>query len=234
MKAADVMSREPVRVCPGHNVHHAARIMLERGISGLPVIDDDNRLVGIITAGDLLRRSELTPLEAPQLPPTASPEERARAYVKSHSWSVGDVMTSPVVTVDEDAPLDRVAMLLDEHHVRRLPVMNEGRLSGIVSRTDLLRRVVEQLPDRTAHGDPAIRRSILARLTEGTGLDITRIDVKVKDGLVKLSGRVGSQSEREAARVVAEGLSGVSGVENELTIDRATARRDKGNGEADR
>ena len=158
MNAKDVMTRTVVTVSPDHSLRHAARIMLDRGISGVPVVDDDSRLVGIVTEGDLLRRSELTgPGLSSQQPETS--DEKARAYVKSRSWKVADVMSSDLVPVDEETPVARIAALMSERGIKRVPVMRGRRLVGIVSRADLLRVLIAAKIDDAASGDDAIRRS---------------------------------------------------------------------------
>lgn len=210
MKARDVMTTRVVTVTPDHSVRHAAEIMLDNHVSGLPVVDDDGRLVGIISEGDLLRRSELG-LDA-LAAHGRSPEEQARAYVKAHAWKVGDVMSDNPVVVDEDTDLARIATLMEENDVKRLPIMRDGGLIGVVSRADLLRAVASAKLDATAPGDEAIRRSILARLDENTGLAGMNISVTVADGLVHLWGNVEGEDCRKAARVVAEGVRGVRGV----------------------
>ena len=145
--------------------------MLARNVSGLPVIDDDGRLVGLISEGDLLRRSELgSATIVTREGPLLSSDEQARTYVKSNAWRVADVMSRNLVVVDEETPLSRVAALMEEHGIKRLPVVRGAALVGIVSRADLLRAIVAARPDETARGDDAIRCSIMVRLNENTGL----------------------------------------------------------------
>ncbi|TIS96497.1 MAG: CBS domain-containing protein [Mesorhizobium sp.] len=196
MRAKDVMTAKVVTVSPDHSVRHAARIMLDHRISGMPVVDDGGRVVGIVSEGDFLRRSELGA--------TALSSGEARGYVKGHSWKVADLMTSDVVVADEETPIERIAVLMQ-------------RLVGVVSRADLLRAVVAaKFDDATAAGDDAIRRSILTRLREDAGVNGDALTLTVSDGLVHFSGAVRSQSERDAVRVVAEGVRGVKGVYDHL------------------
>src|SRR5262245_127421 len=138
MKVKDVMATTVVTVSPDNSVKHAAGIMLDKHVSGLPVVDDQGTLVGLISEGDLLRRSELGLRIIARSEQSASEEERARAYVKSHGWKVADVMSCNLVTIDEEADLSHVATLMAENGVKRLPVIRNGRLVGIVSRADLL------------------------------------------------------------------------------------------------
>jgi CBS domain-containing protein len=219
MQAKDVMTANVVSVSPEHSVRHAARIMLDHRISGLPVIDDDGRVVGILTEGDLMRRSELgVQALAPVDRQSGTEESNAGAYVKSHSWKVADVMTSDPVKVDEETPLPRIAALMVERGIKRVPVMRGEHLVGIVSRAELLRVVITARSDATAPGDDAIRRSILTRLREDAGINVDELDLTVADGLVHVSGAVSSQSERDAVRVVSEGVRGVKGVFDHLSL----------------
>ena len=220
MNAKDAMTVDVVTVSPDHSVRHAAQIMLDHRISGVPVVDDGGRLVGILTEGDLMRRSELG-FAALSLGDRQSPtcEEWVRAYVKGHSWKVADVMTSDLVEVAEETPLARIAALLGKHGIKRVPVMREGHLVGIVSRADLLQAfVTAKFDDRAPGGDDAIRRSILTRLREDAGVNGDELTLAVNDGIVHFSGTVNSQSERDAARVIAEGVKGVKGVFDHLSL----------------
>lgn len=215
MKVRDVMTIKVVTVSPDHSVRHAAKIMLDNHVSGIPVVDDAGRLVGVISEGDLLRRSELGLRAIASAERTA--EEQAQAYVKAHAWKVADVMSGKPVVVSEDTDLAGVATLMEEHSVKRLPVLRGDVLVGIVSRADLLRAVASASLDATAPGDEAIRRSILARIDETTGLTGMNISVTVLDGLVHLWGEVEGEACRRAAHVVAEGVRGVKGVVDHFT-----------------
>lgn len=209
MKAKDVMAANVVTVSPDHSVRHAAKIMLDHRISGVPVVGDDGRLVGIVSEGDFLRRSELGGLSPPE----------ARDYVKGHSWKVADLMTSDVVVVDEETSIARIALLMQEHGINSIPVMRGQRLVGVVGRADLLRAVIAaKSDDATAAGDDAIRRSILTRLREDAGVKGDALTLTVSDGLVHFSGSVKSQAERDAVRVVADGVRGVKGVFDHLNV----------------
>ena len=213
MKAKDVVTTKVTTVSPDNSVRQAARVMLARNVSGLPVIDDDGRLVGLISEGDLLRRSELgSATIVTREGPLLSSDEQARTYVKSNAWRVADVMSRNLVVVDEETPLSRVAALMEEHGIKRLPVVRGTALVGIVSRADLLRAIVAARPDETARGDDAIRRSIMVRLNENTALEGQNVTVTVTGGTVHLWGDIDTEDCRNAARVVAESVRGVRGV----------------------
>ncbi|WP_183928830.1 CBS domain-containing protein [Rhizobium mongolense] len=213
MLVKDVMITKVVGVSPDNSVRRAAEIMLANHVSGVPVIDDAGQLVGIISEGDLLRRTELGRGAIAELGDQVfSAEERAKAYVKSNAWRVADVMSRNLIVVEEDASLVSVSGLMQEHGVKRIPVMKEGALIGIVSRADLLKAIVTAHHDETARGDDAIRRSISIRLSENTGLEGKDMTVTVIDGVAHLWGNVDTAECRKAARVAAESVRGVRGV----------------------
>jgi CBS domain-containing protein len=219
MNASDVMSRTIVTVMPGHSIRHAAQIMLDHRVSGLPVLDDDGQLVGILTEGDLLRRVEFGLTGGnPHWAAAVAPEGAARGFVKSHSWRVGDVMTRVVTTVTERTSLADVAVLFGTRGIKRVPVLHDGRLVGIVSRADLLRIIASAKPERIAAGDKALEVSATARLRETNTIFATCPEVTVANGIVHLWGQVRSEAERDAARVAVEGVEGINGVEDHLSI----------------
>lgn len=211
MIVKDVMTRKIVKVSPDNSVRQAARVMLDNHVSGVPVVDDEGRLVGLISEGDLIRRTELGGI-APAAEGTVAAEDRANAYVRRSSWRVGDAMTANPVTIDENASVARVAALMQERGVKRIPVLRDGLLIGIVSRADLLQAILSAKHDETALGDDAIRRSILVRLGENTGLEGLDVRVAVTDGVVHLWGNVETPDCRKAARIIAENVRGVRGV----------------------
>lgn len=218
MKAKDIMSRRVVSASPGHSVAHVARIMLEHHVSGVPVIGDDGSTVGVITEGDLLRRTELNPA-APD-----SPGGSARDYVKTHAWKVDDVMSKQIIAIDEEADLGGIAEIMSENDIKRVLVKRGDMLVGIVSRADLLRGIVSASRDQTASGDDAIRLAITTRLRSDLDISLTRSGVKVTNGHVVLWGRVATEEERDAARVAAESVQGVRSVTNHLRIIGPYAR----------
>lgn len=217
MNAADVMSTRLVTVMPGHSIWHAAQIMLDNKVSGVPVIDEDDSLVGMLTEGDLLRRVEYGLSAAQPRIPNAT-DGLARDFVRSHSWRVGDVMTSPAVTVTETTTLADVAMLFATRGIKRAPVVSDGRIVGIVSRADLLRQIAQSAPDRISDGDEALRISAVARLREAGAIFAKCPDVTVADGIVHLWGEVRSKAERDAARVAVESIQGIKSIEDHLTV----------------
>lgn len=213
MRIKDVMTTTIVKVSPENSVRHAARVMLDNHVSGLPVINDEGHLLGILSEGDLIRRPEVVSAASASLKDIGlSLETRANDYVRRNSWRVSDVMTPNAITIDENAPLSQAARMMNERSIKRIPVMREHKLVGIVSRADLLHAVLAAPTDKTVGGDKGIQRSIKTRLAENASLQGLGLSVTVVDGLVHLWGKVDSLECRRAARTVAEGVQGVTGV----------------------
>ena len=219
MLAKDLMTSKVVTVGTGNSIWHAAQKMLDHDVSGLPVVDDSGRLAGMLTQGDLLHRIELGTETA-----AVAPEERLGAYVKAHSWNVGDVMTATVISAGEETPIHAVATLMDRHRIRRMPVVRDGKLVGIISRKDLLRVIAAARRDTIPPGSDAMRRAILARLAENPDLRGAHVTVTVSGGMVHLGGTIGSDAERKVARVTAESVRGVEGVCDHMQILASASR----------
>ncbi len=218
MRIGDIMSKKVVSLMPGHSVRHAAQIMLDCRVSGVPVVDAD-KVVGMLTEGDLLRRVEVGS-EGRPYHFSLSPAGAARDYVRTHSWRVADVMSSPVVTVTEDMPLTDAALLLSTRGIKRVPVVRDGTLVGILSRADFLKIIAQSRSERIADGEEALRRAAQARIDE-LGLFATPLLVTIEDKVAHLWGVVRSQAERDAARVAIEHLPGLAATEDHLEIDTA-------------
>jgi CBS domain-containing protein len=219
MRARDIMTTSVVTVSPETDIAEAVKLMLERQISGVPVIDDSGRLIGILTEGDLMRRAELaTGRQSWWINPISSPEQEAKAYVKAHGLKVKDVMTKEVVTITEQEPLDRIAMVFEERGIKRTPVMRSGKVVGIVSRANLLRSLAVQKTNDFPPSDSNIRSAILATAAEDAAIRVVLVDVTVDGGVVHLWGNTASEAERDAFRVVAENTMGVKEVQNHIRV----------------
>ena len=215
MRARDVMTTDVLTVTPETSIADAAKLMLDNHISGVPVVDQFGQLAGILTEGDLMRRAELETGKRPWwLALTSSPEKQAAAYVKAHGLKAKDVMTKNVVTIDEDETLDRIAMVFEEHGIKRAPIVREGKIIGIVSRANLLQGLATGKAGDAGPSDRQIKSAILATAQEEAGVRVPLVDITVANGVVHLWGNVDSESERDAIRLVAENTEGVRKVQS--------------------
>lgn len=220
MKAKDVMTRHVISVAPDASILEALRLMLGHKISGLPVVDQNGTLSGIVTEGDFLRRAETdTERRRPRwLEFLLGPGMIAGDYVRSHARRVDEVMTSEVFTITEEMPLRDIVTLMEKHRIKRLPVMRGDELVGIVSRANLL-RALAGVAAEIAPGpktDETIRNRVLAELEAQRWTPRDMIDVIVRNGVVELWGTVLDARLRDAARVAAETVPGVKAVKNHI------------------
>ena len=217
MRAIDVMTSQVVTATPQTTVEDAAKLMINNRISGLPVVDEDRRLVGVITEGDLLRRAETgTERQRSGWSEWFSPNSRlASEFIKSHARRVADVMSGDVVSVTQLTTLGEIADLVEARRIKRVPILHDGKLVGIVSRADLLRVLASggaNLPGDDRDG--LIRSRLLADLRHQRWANCSEADIVVSDGVVHLWGVVRSEEERKALRIAAENTPGVRGVED--------------------
>jgi CBS domain-containing protein len=217
MRARDVMVRAVATTTPETTVEKVAGLMINLRISGVPVLDRNGQLVGIVTEGDLLRRAETgTERQRSRWSEWFSANSRLAAeYIKSHARRVEDVMTREVVTVGELADLGEIAELMETRHIKRILVVHDGKIVGIVSRADLL-QVLASGGATTAdeNSDRLIRERLLAELRTQKWASPAEANVVVSDGVVHFWGTVGSEEERTALRVVGENIPGVRGIED--------------------
>jgi CBS domain-containing protein len=185
------MTRDVVAVDPEMPVREAARILAERGFTSLPVVDPDGHLVGIVTEADILRerlpddpRSHLRPVADPPDPP----------------GSVGDVLSSTVICLGPAADIADAAAVMSESNIRAIPVVDGGRLIGIVSRRDLLRTLIRD--------DDDVRADVQQRLDAYAG-EPGRWKAHVEDGVVTIHGRVSDDRERDLICALARTVPGV-------------------------
>jgi CBS domain-containing protein len=224
MKAADVMITNVIAVGPDACVQDVARILLDSRISAVPVIAADGKLLGIVSEGDLMRRAEAgTGRRRPWwLAILTGREVLANEYIREHSRQVTDVMTRNVVTATADTPLSTIANLLEKNAIKRVPIVEEGKVIGIVSRANLLQALAS--PGTRAKGaatgadDSKIRETVLSQLKAEPWTRPSLINVIVQDGAVELWGIVDSASEKKAVRVAAEVTPGVRAVNDNLII----------------
>jgi CBS domain-containing protein len=220
MKASDVMTTHLVTVLPDVGIKEVARTLVQNGISAVPVVDKAGNLLGIVSEGDLMHRAEIKTIEPRSwwLALFGADRDIAAAYVKSHSQRARDVMTPDVVTITPETELSAIARLFEKHHIKRVPVLDHGRLVGIVSRANLVQAIAmtsDGIPIEET--DARLRREILHKL-KGQPWENRPYSIQVRRGEAHLSGFVYSQEERDAVRVAAEITPGISRVTNDLRV----------------
>jgi CBS domain-containing protein len=219
MKAMDVMVRDVITVKPETDVAAAIELLVEHDISALPVIDDDGSVVGVISEADLVRRTEIgTEKERPWWLEALTPGSRlAGEFAKAHGLRVGEIMSHHLVSASEESSLGEIATLLERNRIKRVPILRDGKLVGIVSRSNLIQALASSLqPKPATDADREIRVELLSRLGDEDWTGFGARNVIVNDGVVHLWGLVGSPQERTALVALAEGVRGVVGVSDEM------------------
>jgi CBS domain-containing protein len=232
MRARTIMSTAVITVDRTTPVRDVIRLLIDQRISGVPVVED-GRVVGIISEGDLILRERAyrqrggMAFLAQQL--FEDHEKLALEYRKAHGLIAEDVMSEPVVTILPGTPVEEIAHLMAERHIKRVPVVQDGKLIGIVSRADVLRAAYERLvaledgQDGRPRSDEEIVTRLIAALRDEPWAEVGHIRPSCLDGFVTLEGEVESEAEREAVEVAARGIRGVHGVSNQLVIQPGIA-----------
>ena len=221
MKACDVMTTHVITVSPNASIQDVAELLLENRISALPVLDNDGGLIGIVSEGDLLRRSEVGTdrRRAWWLRLLVGHETLAAEYVKAHASKVADVMTKKVVTAEPLTPLSEIATLLERNSIKRVPIVENRKLVGIVTRANLVQAYAvahKKGEIKITHSDKMIREKLMERLRGEPWARTWLLNVIVQDGVVDLWGMVASDAERDAIRVAAETMPAVRAVNDHL------------------
>jgi CBS domain-containing protein len=220
MKAEDVMTRDVISIDPDSTVLQAARLMLQHRISGLPVIDANGQLVGVLSEGDFLRRRETNTEKRRSrwLEFLMGPGRIAAEYTHSHGCKVSEAMTRNPQTVSETASLEDIVELMERHRIKRVPVLCGDEVVGIVTRSNLMRAMVSvaRAMPPVATDDTAIRQRLLDEVQKADWAPSATIDVVVRDGIVELWGVIVDDRQREALKVAAENISGVKAVKDHL------------------
>ncbi len=219
IQASDILTQEVVTVSPDTTIAEVVQLMLTFRISGLPVVKD-GAVVGIVSEGDLLRRPETgTERRARHwLQLFDSSETDATDYVRTHGLTAGEVMTTDVVSIAETTPIAEIATLLELRRIKRVPVVRDGKLVGIVSRADLLRSLGSRLGAPRQEGDSRTRAAVLAELSRHPSWapHPAEISVLVQDGVVHYWGYVRSDAQRKAVIVAGERVAGIQHVEDHM------------------
>ncbi|MEO6781419.1 MAG: CBS domain-containing protein [Bradyrhizobium sp.] len=219
MRAHQIMTRPVITVTPETTIVEAANTMLQRHVSGLPVVSATGKLVGIISEGDFIRRSEIGTQRQRGwfLKFILGSGKEATDFVHEHGGKVGEIMTPEPFTINEDTDLEEIVELMEKNQVKRLPVLRGDKLVGIVSRSNLLQAVASlarQIPDPTADDDH-IRNRIIDALDKKDWCPLG-LNVIVRDGIVHLSGVITEERSRQATIVAAENVAGVKKVHDHL------------------
>ncbi|MBR0883021.1 CBS domain-containing protein [Bradyrhizobium japonicum] len=220
MQVRDVMVSPVITVDANATVREVAQLLLARRISAVPVIDADNKILGIVTEGDLIHRAEAG-TERPYswwLRLLTGDAQLATDYVKSHAVKVNDIMTRDVVTAAPETPLHEIAMLLENNQIKRVPIVDQqGQLVGIVSRANLLQAIASARPKLDVSlSDASIRKRFLEEIKKQCWAHTLNLNATVRNGVVDLWGFAPSVAERTAIRVAAEAIPGVVTVNDHL------------------
>lgn len=220
MQAADIMSRDLVTVRPEAPLSEVVELLAGRHLSGVPVVDAEGRLLGVLTESDLMRRVAAA-ADAPAgflagLIRDAGAE--AQRFAKTHGRTAQDVMTPSPLSVAPGAPVAEVAKLLEEKGIRRVPVVEGGRLLGLVSRADLLKALLgaPAADSPSAGNDAAIRLALRRAMREQPWVDRHFMHASVREGHVHFTGFARSPAVAQGLRALAEGIAGVRGVTLDL------------------
>jgi CBS-domain-containing membrane protein len=222
MKARDVMTRAVITVGSETSIRDIATIMCDKRISGLPVVSDDGRILGIVSESDLLHRAELKTERRHKwwFHTFGDAQALAREFSKAHGLRARDVMSRHVISVRDDTELGDVADILENHHIKRVPVMQGGRLVGIIARSDLV-RALSQVQSSAATGNvenAVLHKSLRDRMGAQPWLNKNFVNFTVKDGEVELWGYVDSEDEHSALRALVEETDGVKRLEDNVMV----------------
>ena len=221
MLAKDIMTPNVVTIAPSLGIEEIAQLLLSCNISGVPVVDAEDRLIGLVSEGDLLRRLEdgTGRRRSWWLNLLTGPEERAREFVKTHGRRAEDVMTREVMTVTADTPVGEIAQILERRRIKRVPVVEDGKIVGIVSRANLLHCLAthkDRISITPTPDDRAIREQVQALVAKEDWITHGSLNALVADGVAELWGWVDSEDERKALLTAVGELDGVKEVVDHL------------------
>jgi CBS domain-containing protein len=220
MQAANVMTFGAATIHPEASIEEAARAMLQNRISGLPVVDGSGKLVGMVTEGDLLRRQPGETDRPRWLQLLLGSPRSGERIDLGHPQTVADVMTTHVISVREDTPVSQIADLMRRHGIKRVPVLDHGKVIGIVSRADLLvamARLVEVMPAASTE-DRKLRQRVLDALPQEPHGPWRTVNVVVREGVVEVRGATTQPDLRDRMVKAARGVQGVKDVEDRMVV----------------
>tara|TARA_R110002124_G_scaffold106374_1_gene258044 strand:- start:3026 stop:3724 length:699 start_codon:yes stop_codon:yes gene_type:complete len=222
MLVKNIMTLNVITVSKSTPVEEIAKLLLERNISAVPVVDDAGRVLGLVSEGDLMRRVADTarPRRSWWLELFSNPQSDAANYIKSHGRNAADIMTKDVITVAEDTSVGDAARILETEHIKRVPVLKSGKLIGIVSRSNLLQTMASTPPAVAMFGveDGALRDLIFQELSKVPSFEISLVNVIVKDGKTSVWGTVNTDLQQEAARLAVEAVVGEGNADMQISL----------------
>jgi CBS domain-containing protein len=221
MRANQVMATGVVTVPAEASVYDAAFILLSAGVSAAPVLNAHGKMIGIVSEADLMYRPEIgTVAKKSWLERLVTDDvAAAREFIQSHSHRVADVMTKDVVSAGPRTPLPQIAALMREHRIKRIPIVEDGTVVGIVSRSHLLQGLLAREPGATPDiEDDKLRTAVLAALAKHGWASSGTANVVSENGVIHLWGYVSSPTVKKAYQVAAANVFGVLGVKNHLAI----------------
>lgn len=220
MKASDFMTDKVITASPDDTILSVVEKMLEHRISAVPVVDREGRVVGIVSEGDLMNRPETETSRSRSwwLDLFTGPDEQARHFLEMHGTRASDVMTQPVVTATEDDSPSEIARKLERHHIKRVPIVRDDKLVGIVSRANLLRFFASGGGQQVSDADTAVVRDAILTRLEDAGVKTHLLDVTVTKEMVELWGLVETRAQIAAARAAAEGEAPAKKIVNHLAV----------------
>jgi CBS domain-containing protein len=212
MKASDIMVSNVITTGSDASVQDVANLLLSNRISAVPVVDADGGILGIVSEGDLINRTDTATAHRKSwwLNALASNDALAIEYTKTHSRRVSDVMTHDVITASPETPASEIAAVLEKNRIKRVPIVSNGKLIGIAT-------LKEKAP-QSHSDDSAIRDKIMKELNNERWARPALLTVTVRDGTVDLWGIVDSEAERKAVNVLVEVTPGVRAINDNLII----------------
>ena len=221
MKAHEMMTKDVITVSPDATVRDIAALLVRHRISGLPVTTADRRVVGMVSQSDLLHKAEIGSEQKRKwwLATFGDPDGMAREYVKAHGQKAADIMSRFIVSVADNAEFADVANTLSTHRVKRVPVIHDGKLVGIITRTDVVRALAKlEAIGPSRPGDVALQKAVLDKMRAQTWLDTAYVNAEMTNGVVRLTGFIASDDQRRALRVLAEEVCGAGKVQDDMTV----------------
>ncbi len=223
MIASDIMVPKVITVTSDACVRDVAKLLLDNCISAVPVVSEDGKLAGIVSEGDLMRRAE-TGTERHRswwLAMLSSNEALAAEFIRSHAHKVSDLMTRKVITAEPETPVGDIASLMEKNGIKRVPIVEDGKIVGIVSRANLVQALAsapKEIGAQTKLDDAAVRANVQTQLAAQPWTKPSLLNVIVHDGTVELWGIVDTSTEKKAARIAAEAVPGVRAVNDNVLI----------------